>query len=397
MNQLSSIIRPPQQLGDITQQSRQNMITQTLSPGQVQQIQLQLLQRLQLQQQSLLAQQSALQQPAQLAQLQDQQRQLLDVSQSFSRSQLKLQQQQTGLLLEMPGHVAPLPAQISNRHSTAGGSVLTGAVGAEHSVITDDVPSCSTSPSANTSQNLIQPMANSRPNRSMAMAEDMAQSASTLLSTSGLETIASGINLVKDFQPKTDIKPSLNISKNQNQVRLSQNDVHIQQNNSFSYNPLRDTSQDGEVQADPRSNVPYGNMTFNPIDSTINDSSFMNRAHWAPSPQFPPRMWSYTKDGLKRDLARRFGIERQLEDRQRIGWKLVYVDHEHDVLLVGDDPWDLFIFTQFGLGFFKEFVRCGLCIKILSPQEVQQMSLDGDFRNYVLPHQACSSSDNGNA
>ena len=43
---------------------------------------------------------------------------------------------------------------------------------------------------------------------------------------------------------------------------------------------------------------------------------------------------------LKDDLARRFGLEGQLEDRQRIGWKLVYVDHENDVLLVGDDPWE---------------------------------------------------------
>lgn len=45
-------------------------------------------------------------------------------------------------------------------------------------------------------------------------------------------------------------------------------------------------------------------------------------------------------DELKQDLARRFGIEGQLEDRQRVGWKLVYVDHEDDVLLVGDDPWE---------------------------------------------------------
>lgn len=45
-------------------------------------------------------------------------------------------------------------------------------------------------------------------------------------------------------------------------------------------------------------------------------------------------------DELKQDLARRFGIEGQLEGRQRVGWKLVYVDHENDVLLVGDDPWE---------------------------------------------------------
>ena len=40
-------------------------------------------------------------------------------------------------------------------------------------------------------------------------------------------------------------------------------------------------------------------------------------------------------EDLKQDLALRFGIEGQLEDLQRIGWKLVYVDHENDVLLVG--------------------------------------------------------------
>lgn len=43
---------------------------------------------------------------------------------------------------------------------------------------------------------------------------------------------------------------------------------------------------------------------------------------------------------LKQDLARRFGIEGQLEDQHRIGWKLVFVDHENDILLVGDDPWE---------------------------------------------------------
>ena len=35
-----------------------------------------------------------------------------------------------------------------------------------------------------------------------------------------------------------------------------------------------------------------------------------------------------------------FGIEGQLEDPQRTDWKLVYVDHENDILLVGDDPWE---------------------------------------------------------
>nr|AHK10582.1 auxin response factor [Dimocarpus longan] len=615
VNQLGSIIPPQQQMGDITQQSRQNMITQTLPSGQIQaqilqpqslvqnnnilqqqpsiqnpqvpvnlpqnlqqqqqqqqqhimgqnqqqnlmqsqlpdqvnqhlqmtdkQIQLQLLQKLQQQQQSFLAQQSALQQPAQpaqLAQIQDQRRQLLDVSQSFSRSvtptqmldlpqatstplpqsnlisqqitkgnnltngrfshppqQPKLQQQQPGMLPEMPGHVGLPPTQITNQLSTAGSNVLTGAAGAGQSVVTDDLPSCSTSPSTNNCQNVIPPMIHNRPNRSATMGEDMAQSTTIALCSSGLETMSYNGSLVKDFQHKSDVKPSLNISRNQNQgflapqtylngattqmdyldtsssttsVCLSQNDVHFQpNNNSLSYHPpsmLRDVSQDGEVRADPRSSLPYGanidstlglpmnpdplltkdvmgfgkdfannlssggvltnyenskdaqqelsssivsqsfgvpDMTFNSIDSSINDSSFLNRGPWPPPPQFPQRMRTYTKvykrgavgrsiditrysgyNELKQDLARRFGIEGQLEDQLRMGWKLVYVDHENDVLLVGDDPWE-------------EFVNCVRCIKILSPQEVQQMSLDGDFGNSVLPNQACSSSDNGN-
>ena len=45
-------------------------------------------------------------------------------------------------------------------------------------------------------------------------------------------------------------------------------------------------------------------------------------------------------DELRHDLARMFGIEGQLEDPQTSDWKLVYVDHENDILLVGDDPWE---------------------------------------------------------
>ena len=43
---------------------------------------------------------------------------------------------------------------------------------------------------------------------------------------------------------------------------------------------------------------------------------------------------------LRNDLARMFGIEGQLEDPQISDWKLVYTDHENDILLVGDDPWE---------------------------------------------------------
>ncbi|KAK4414901.1 Auxin response factor 19 [Sesamum alatum] len=614
LNPLGSIIQPQQQLTDISQPPRQNLVSQTLPTGQVpsqvlqsqtpvqaqnvlqqqqsllnqqlqrnlaqnlsqqqqqqqqqqilshpqqqnlipsqpsdpinqqlhvseNQMQLQFLQKLHQQQQSLLAQQSAMQQPSQLTQLQDHQKQLLDVQPNFSRSmstnqmleasqgtssmlpqshvlaqqmtrnnsqtnlrfaqppqQPKLQQQQqqqSGILPDLPGHVGHTLNPINNQPSAGGSSLLTGTAGGGQSAVTDDVPSCSTSPSTNNCQNAVQSIMNSRNHGAAVVGDEIAQSSATLLNPSGLETLSSSGNLVKDLQPKADVKPSLNVSKNQNQgffasqtylnatgtqmdyldssssatSVLSQNDVQIPpNNNSMSFNSqsmlFRDASQDGEVQGDPRGNVAFGanidnqlgmpmmpeplmtkdmvgsgkdftnnlssgggmlssyenpkeaqpelsssmvsqsfgvpDMTFNSIDSTINDGSFMNRGAWAP-PQIP-RMRTYTKvykrgavgrsiditrysgyDDLKQDLARRFGIEGQLEDRQRIGWKLVYVDHENDVLLVGDDPWE-------------EFVNCVRCIKILSPQEVQQMSLDGDFGNSVLPNQACSSSDNG--
>lgn len=143
-------------------------------------------------------------------------------------------------------------------------------------------------------------------------------------------------------------------------------------------------------------------MAFNSIDSGMNDGGFLNRTSWPPAPPLK-RMRTFTKvykrgavgrsidisqfsgyDELKHALARMFSIEGQLEERQRIGWKLVYKDHEDDILLLGDDPWE-------------EFVNCVRCIRILSPQEVQQMSLDGDLGNNILPNQACSSSDGGNA
>ncbi|KAK6917131.1 Auxin response factor domain [Dillenia turbinata] len=67
---------------------------------------------------------------------------------------------------------------------------------------------------------------------------------------------------------------------------------------------------------------------------------------------------------LRGELARMFGLEGQLEDPLRSGWQLVFVDRENDVLLLGDDPW-------------PEFVNSVWCIKILSPQEVQQMGKQG--------------------
>nr|KJB33384.1 hypothetical protein B456_006G008700 [Gossypium raimondii] len=49
-------------------------------------------------------------------------------------------------------------------------------------------------------------------------------------------------------------------------------------------------------------------------------------------------------DELRCELARLFGLERQLEDPQRSGWQLVFVDRENDILLLGDDPWQFSLF-----------------------------------------------------
>ncbi|KOM47659.1 hypothetical protein LR48_Vigan07g136300 [Vigna angularis] len=146
------------------------------------------------------------------------------------------------------------------------------------------------------------------------------------------------------------------------------------------------------------------NMPFKPgcsSDVVINETGVLNNSGLRGNQ--PPRMRTYTKvqkrgsvgrcidvtryrgyDELRHDLAKMFGIEGQL-DPQRTDWKLVYVDHENDILLVGDDPWD-------------EFVSCVQSIKILSHSEVQQMSLDGDLGgNVPIPNQACSGTESGNA
>lgn len=99
--------------------------------------------------------------------------------------------------------------------------------------------------------------------------------------------------------------------------------------------------------------------------------------------QMAPRVRTYTKvqkagsvgrsidvtsfknyDELISAIECMFGLKGLLDDPRGSGWKLVYVDYENDVLLVGDDPWE-------------EFVGCVRCIRILSPTEVQQMSEEG--------------------
>ncbi|KAM7523922.1 hypothetical protein LguiA_013824 [Lonicera macranthoides] len=63
---------------------------------------------------------------------------------------------------------------------------------------------------------------------------------------------------------------------------------------------------------------------------------------------------------LREELGQMFGIEGLLDDPQRSGWQLVFVDRENDVLLLGDDPWDAFVNNVW-------------YIKILSPEDVQKL------------------------
>lgn len=75
-------------------------------------------------------------------------------------------------------------------------------------------------------------------------------------------------------------------------------------------------------------------------------------------PMKPP-VWTYTKvqklgsvrrsidvtrfrdyHELRSDIACMFGLQGKLERPGSSDWKLVYVDYENDVLLVGDDPWE---------------------------------------------------------
>lgn len=352
-----SLHQPQQQqiMGQNQQQSALNSQMPDQSSPQLpmsdNQIQLQLLQKLQQQQQSLLAQQSALQQPNHPQQLQEQ-RQHPDISHSFSKSMIpsrmlempqstpnslsqpnvipqqiqknssqvnvrfsnpsqqpKFQQEQSGLLPEMVGHMG-LPQISATSHASASASLLTGAATGGPSVTTDDVPS-STSASRQICANIVQSMMNGRPHRSASISEDMSQSTATFWNPSTLETMASnGNNMMREFQQKPDVKTSLDVSKGQNQgffsaqtylngattqtdyldasssttsVCLSQSDVHIQQNNSsVSYNQqsmlFRDTSQDGEVQADIRSSVPFSSNADVQAGISVNSDSMFGKS-----------------------------------------------------------------------------------------------------------------------
>ncbi|KAG6533051.1 hypothetical protein ZIOFF_006912 [Zingiber officinale] len=400
-----------------------------------------------------------------------------------SLPQQKLQQHQQVVLAELPGVFAPANP---TTHPIAAAHTSLLACGGAQSVVTDEAPTCSTSPSANTSIIIHQSILSRTHQGNPLMTE---QHLVTTPSPSSFKASAENLNVVNKL-PKAmqNAKALVPVSRSQTQdfmdpqayinnamdttssisVSLSEAEETLQQSFQFtSFNqPLmfRDNPQDSYVHGiDPRNNVIFGvniesllgipltadaslatnigsenyqnhnsenmvqnydiikdgrqelssslvshsfeivpDMAFNSIDSRINDDGLTNTAGSQPPAPLLQRMRTYTKvhkrgavgrsiditrysgyDELKHDISRMFSIEGQLEAQQNIGWKLVYIDHENDVLLVGDDPWE-------------EFVNCVQCIKVLSPQEVQQMSLTGDLTNNVLPNQVSISSDGGN-
>lgn len=50
---------------------------------------------------------------------------------------------------------------------------------------------------------------------------------------------------------------------------------------------------------------------------------------------------------LRSAIDRMFGLGGKLDDPSISDWKLVYVDYENDVLLVGDDPWECVSLSPF--------------------------------------------------
>nr|XP_043632568.1 auxin response factor 5-like isoform X2 [Erigeron canadensis] len=137
-----------------------------------------------------------------------------------------------------------------------------------------------------------------------------------------------------------------------------------------------------DSQAYSMQEIPDNSGGASSSNGEFDDSGLLQNSSWQ-QVTAPPRVRTYTKiqkagsvgrsidvssfknyDELCSEIEKMFGLEGLLNDSRGSGWKLVYVDFENDVLLVGDDPWE-------------EFVGCVRCIRILSPSEVQQMGEEG--------------------
>ncbi|CAH8357307.1 unnamed protein product [Eruca vesicaria subsp. sativa] len=389
---MHSLHKNPQQL-QMQQQSSQ--------PSPSQQLQLQLLQKLQQQPQLSALQQTQSHQLQQLLSSQNQQ--------PFSASTFMQPPQVQVSHHQQQGHMDNKPLV---------------AAGRSHSGHTDgEAPSCSTSPSTkNTRHNNVSPTNVLSRNQQQGQAGSVAATAEQIkfkgavtdqinVSTAGTTYCPVGtaqqqqqtfplpsFGFDGDCQQRNNLSFAGNLETATPDALYSQKEF---QNLVPNYgNAPRDmetelSSAATSSQSFGIPSIPFKSGGSNEIGG-INDSGIMNGGGlW---PNQAQRMRTYTKvqkrgsvgrsidvtrysgyDELRSDLARMFGIERQLED-----WKLVYTDHENDILLVGDDPWE-------------EFVNCVQNIKILSSVEMQQMSLDGDLAAIPATNQVCSETDSGNA
>lgn len=190
-----------------------------------------------------------------------------------------------------------------------------------------------------------------------------ASNASTVIDPSVSGNGLEGFNALKDicFHDSPDVLVgNFNLSQDvQSQVTCAS----LTSSQAFSFQEFPDNS---------------GGTSSSNLD--VDENSLLQKISWQ---QVSPPFRTYTKvqklgsvgrsidvtqfkdyNELKSAIACMFGLVGQLDDHRSSGWKLVYVDYENDVLLVGDDPWE-------------EFVSCVRCIRILSPSEVQQMSQEG--------------------
>lgn len=206
---------------------------------------------------------------------------------------LQQQQQQSGMLSDFPGHVGGTLKPITNQLSARSNTLFTAAAGGVPSAVTDDVSSCSTSLSTNNCRNAVQSVINGRNHHATTIGDEIAQSSASLSNPSGLEQLSYNGHIAKDLNQKSNVKPSLNLSKNQSHgfhnaagtqkdyldssssvtSVFSQTEGPVQQNNSINFNPqsvfFRNASQDGEVLGDPRSNVPFGAHIDNQLDMPL--------------------------------------------------------------------------------------------------------------------------------
>ncbi|EEF52695.1 auxin response factor 5 [Ricinus communis] len=166
-----------------------------------------------------------------------------------------------------------------------------------------------------------------------------------------------------DFQNPSDCLVGKEVFSTSQDVQSQITSVSLADSQAFSQQDFPDSS---------------GGTSSSNVD--FDKGNYMQNNSWQ---QVAPRVRTYTKVQKAGSVGRSidvsgfknyeelcsaiecmFGLEGLLNNPRESGWKLVYVDYENDVLLIGDDPWE-------------EFVGCVRCIRILSPSEVQQMSEEG--------------------